>query len=151
MQRFVVQHSEHGVEDFFHITKIDRPAHHLIQRCRQVQAQGVGVAMQLAALAAHRRGFEAQRAVHGHVFPDLVVRAVIHGAATGCFENRDLLQCGQRGLEAAPDPAGHDLTGRVLQTGQGIEAGMVQFLMQGEPSWRPRARNGHLTQSVHAG
>ena len=48
VQGVVIDRFEYGIEDRLNITEVDRPSHHYIQWCFQVQSQGVGVTMDTA-------------------------------------------------------------------------------------------------------
>ena len=127
VQRVVVDALEDRVEEFLHVAEVDGPAHHGVERGIQVQPQRVGVTVDAAATIAVRGARQAQRAVDRGLLPDAVVMTVEVRAATGGLEDGHPGELGQFGLQASPDPGGDHLAGGVLEAGDVVQAGVVEF------------------------
>ena len=77
VQPVVIEFPVHRLEPRFYLTVVDRPAHHLIQRRGEVQANPVAVAVQPAAGIAGRRAAQAQGDFEGLLLPDPVTPPVV--------------------------------------------------------------------------
>lgn len=133
MQRLVVERLEDRGEDLFDITEIDGPTNHLVERRRQVQTQRVRVPVDATQRAAVRRMLQTKRAVERELFPDPIVSAIEVGAARAGFIDRDLRQLRKHRRNALPEPAGQQVTRRVLQARQIVQTGVIQLLVKARP------------------
>lgn len=131
----MVELLENRVEDFLHISEVNRPAHDLIQGCMEMKPQGEGVAMDSAARIIVGCVFEPHCAVEGELLPDPVVRAVKVCPAAGGLIHCDPAELGKGRFELCPNPRGDVFARGVLEAGNVVQASVVKLRMDGCPSF----------------
>ena len=133
IQPVMVECSIDRFEPGFHFAVIDCPTQDLVQRRGQVQADPIAVSVQPAARIVRRRPPQSQGAIEGSLLPDAVMPTVVMATGGGGFIDRDPGQRRELWSQALPQPASQPFAGRVVQAGQFVETGMVQFGVQRRP------------------
>jgi hypothetical protein len=134
VQRVVIQLLEHRREDLLHVPVVDGPAHHLVERRGQVQAQREGVTVDAPARVPVRGALQTHGTVEREFLPDAVVQPIVAATGRGRLVDGDPGEFGHLRLQPLPDPARDDLAGGVLEPGNVVQTGVVQFRMDWGPA-----------------